>query len=234
MTQEFRSAPGSEPDQDSNVAVAEPEAVSAAGKRSLPPTPIYRSVADGELKNTWTLSEYFASLNTVMRLPSKVRRRAEAVAKKTPGGETALALLDRVQIKTGWLIAGVGAFLLVLVGRPLLGAMSGGPEADLRAAVGVWEAGKGKYEGRSLQIVEKQIAFGTEPKTTRFAWHPIRSVHAKAAQDSTQYTVVYEQDGQAAEFAFWLVGGSPARIHVVHQPGVEWSKSPRTPTPPST
>ncbi len=38
--------------------------------------PVYRSVADGELAQPWTLSEYFQSINTVLRLPSKDRRAA--------------------------------------------------------------------------------------------------------------------------------------------------------------
>ena len=45
--------------------------------------PGYRSIADGELATPWSLGEYFGSLNTVMRLPPKLRKRVEAIEKRT-------------------------------------------------------------------------------------------------------------------------------------------------------
>lgn len=37
----------------------------------------HRSVADGELHTAWSLRDFFDSLNTVMRLPSKARRKEQ-------------------------------------------------------------------------------------------------------------------------------------------------------------
>jgi uncharacterized membrane protein len=204
------------------------------GQKPATPGPIYKSVADGELKSAWTLSEYFASLNTVMRLPAKVRRKARDVAKGTPGGEQALAVFDRLRIPTGWLTAAALLAVVLLVGRPLLAA-GVGRSADLTPAYGVWQAGKGRYEGRTFQIVETHIAFGTSSKAAEYTWHKVRDVKAKAVADSTLFTVVYDEDGKAAEFAFWYVGGRPAAVHVVHQPEVVWTKSTRSPsTPPNS
>ena len=196
--------------------------------------PIYRSVADGELRTPWTLSEYFASLNTVMRLPAKVRRKAQEVARRTPGGAEALAAFERLRIPTGWATVAAALAVAVLIGRPLLAAVVG-RGADLTPAYGVWQAGKGRYEGRTLQIVEQHIAFGTSSKGTEYSWHQIREVEARPAADSTLFTVVYDEGGKTAEFAFWYVGGQPAAIHVVHQPEVVWTKSTRSPsTPPNS
>ena len=196
--------------------------------------PIYRSVADGELKTAWTLSEYFASLNTVMRLPAKVRRKAREVANRTPGGEQALAAFERLRIPTGWMTIAAMLTVAVLVGRPLLAAVVG-RGADLSPAYGVWQASKGRYEGRTFQILEDHIAFGTSAKGAEYSWHKVREVQAKSAADSTLFTVVYDEGGKTAQFAFWYVGGQPAAIHVMHQPEVVWTKSTRSPsTPPNS
>jgi hypothetical protein len=210
-----------------------PAVPSAEGQPPATPGPIYRSVADGELKSAWTLPEYFASLNTVMRLPAKVRRKAEEVANRSAGGTAALAAFDRIRIPTGLVAAAVLVAVVMLVGRPLLAAMGRG--ADLSAANGVWQAGKGRYEGRTFQIVDNHIAFGTSSKADEYTWHKVRDVRAKAAADSTLFTVIYDEDGKTAEFAFWYVGGQPAAVHVVHQPEVVWTKSTRSPsTPPNS
>jgi hypothetical protein len=201
------------------------------GPRPASTTPMYRSVADGELKTAWTLSEYFASLNTVMRLPAKVRRKAEEVAKRTPGGEAALAIVQRIRIPSGLMAAAAVAAVVILVGRPLLAAV-GGSSADLSPAFGVWQAGKGKYQGRTFQIADQHIAFGTSSKGDEYSWYKVKDVTAKPAADSTMFTVVYEENGKTAEFTFWYLGGQPASIHVVHQPEVVWTKSTRSPTTP--
>jgi len=203
------------------------------GQKPATPGPIYKSVADGELKSAWTLSEYFASLNTVMRLPAKVRHKAEEMARRSPGGTATLAAFERMRIPTGLVAAAVLVAIVLLIGRPLLAAV--GSSADLSAAYGVWQAGKGRYEGRTFQIVETHIAFGTSSKAAEYTWHKVRDVKAKAVADSTLFTVVYDEDGKTAEFAFWYVGGQPAAVHVVHQPEVVWTKSARSPsTPPNS
>ena len=203
-------------------------------QRRPSPAPMYRSVADGELKSAWTLSEYFASLNTVMRLPAKARRKAEDFARRTAGGQQALAMFDRLRIPTGWVTAAAVLAAVVLIGRPLL-ATAVGRGADLTSTYGVWQAGKGRYQGRTFQILEHHIAFGTGSKGTEYSWHQIREVQAKSATDSTLFTVVYDEAGKTAQFAFWYVGGQPAAIHIVHQPEVVWTKSTRSPsTPPNS
>lgn len=205
-----------------------PASAREEGPRTAGSGPTYRSVADGELLTTWTMSEYFASLNTVMRLPSKVRRRALEGAKETKGGEAALAVARRIPI--GLVVAAALVAIAVLVGRPLRAAV--GDSVDLRAANGVWQAGKGRYEGRTFQIVGNHIAFGTSSNATEYTWHEVKEVRAKVVADSTLFTVVYDEGGRTAEFAFWYLGGRPAAIHVVNQPGVVWSKTTRSPSVP--
>ena len=78
-----------------------------------------------------------------MRLPPKMRKRVEAIEKRT-----GIKLPD-IQLPKGVVAA---AFLLaigVFVVRPLMGTLGGAEEApNLVRAYGVWEAGTGKYAGR--------------------------------------------------------------------------------------
>jgi hypothetical protein len=212
-----RSTPASQPEETQRPSSVAP--------------PIYRSVADGELKAAWTLSEYFASLNTVMRLPGRVRRKARTAAGQAPGGEPAPA--GRLRIPTGWVTVGAALAVAVLIGRSLL-ASGGSRRADLSPAYGVWQAGNGRHEGRTFQIVGDHIAFGTSAKGAEYSWHKVREVQTRQAVDSTLFTVLYDEGGKAAEFAFWYLGGEPAAIHVMHQPEVVWTKSTRSPGKPPT
>ncbi|HXW96476.1 MAG TPA: hypothetical protein VEI47_02740 [Gemmatimonadales bacterium] len=189
--------------------------------------PIYRSVADGELKTPWSLAEYFASLNTVMRLPAKVRRKAEAVAKRTPGGEKALAALDMIKLPRWVVPVTVTVGLLLLVVKPLVLAASGsgGNIKDLSPAYGVWQAGKGRYSGRTFQVSETAVAFQGSSRAEDLSWYDIQGVKVKAVGDSTLYTVTYNQNGKSAELAFWYLGGNPATIRFAHQQGGSWTKT---------
>jgi hypothetical protein len=211
-----------EPRGDSEVTAKRPGSSTA---------PIYRSVADGELATPWTLSEYFASLNTVLRLPAKVRRKAEAVAKRTPGGETALAFFDRIKLP-GWVIpATVTVAIAFLVIRPLMAAASGS-SADLSQASGLWEAGKGKYQGRMFEIRDGNIAFRTSSKSPDFSWHQIQKVAGKTSGDSTLFTVTYKEEGKTSDFSFFYFARSPSFVRFLHQPDVIWTKSASQPMEP--
>ena len=194
------SPPVSKPSETTSVgfqtAPHGPDSDVTAKRPASDAAPIYRSVADGELKTAWTLNEYFASLNTVMRLPAKVRRRAEAVAKHTPGGERALAFFDGLKLPTWVIPAAVVMAVIFLVVRPLVLAASGS-KVDLSQAYGLWEAGKGKYQGRMFEINNGNIAFRTSSKTPDFSWHQIDNVTGKTAGDSTLYTVTYKEESRA-------------------------------------
>jgi hypothetical protein len=184
----------------------------------------YRSIADGDLIREWSLKEYFGSLNTVMRLPPKVRQKVERAAQKTPGGVQVLAVLDRIRIPTGALVVAFLIALVVLVIRPLVLDASGA-SIDLAPAYGVWEAGKGKYEGRQFEIDEKTLAFRTSSKEANFTRHPIDKVRGRQVGDSTLYTVTYKEDGKSAEFAFWFYGGGSPMIRFKNQHGIVWRKA---------
>ena len=106
-------------DHMSSEITAQSPAVTTATKRPSQ-TGLHRSIADGELVHPWTLSEYFASLNTVLRLPSKVRRRAVEAAEQTAGGAAILAVLGRVRIPKGLVMAGAVVAIVMLVIRPLV------------------------------------------------------------------------------------------------------------------
>ncbi|MBK6779336.1 MAG: hypothetical protein IPI38_00600 [Gemmatimonadetes bacterium] len=187
--------------------------------------PGYRSIADGELATPWSLGEYFGSLNTVMRLPPKMRKRVEAIEKRT-----GIKLPD-IQLPKGVVAA---AFLLaigVFVVRPLMGTLGGAEEApNLVSAYGVWEAGTGKYAGRMFELGERSIAFRTSSESPDYTWHKITDVRYRAVTDSTLFTVTYEESGKPAEFAFWYVNqAGKTVIRLQHTPEVTWIKTPYEP-----
>lgn len=191
--------------------------------RPGPAAPMYRSVADGELATPWSLPDYFASLNTVMRLPARVRHQAEAMARRTPGAERALAAVSQIRLPKGLLAASVLLAITVLVVRPLILAASGS-SGNLSQAYGIWEAGKGKYLGRTFELGDGTIAFGTNAKTGDRTVHKIQMFRAKAAGDSTLFTVTYMEEGKSAECAFWYFSGPTPVIKLVHPTDVVWTR----------
>ncbi len=189
-----------------------------------PRGPSYRSVADGELASTWTLRDYFASLNSVLRLPAKPK----PVAEPKPAGFS-LPSLPAFRLPKMVVSASIVLSLGVLVVRPLVLSASRGDTASLAPAVGVWEAEGGRYAGRMFELGSNSIAFRTSAKSPEYTWHPISNLVVKPAGDSTLFTLTYEQDGKQAEFGFWLIPGKAPVIRVTHQQGTTWKKTPYAP-----
>ncbi len=189
--------------------------------------PGYRSIADGELATTWTLKDYFANLNTVMRLPSRVRHKIDRVEKRIEQ-RTGLKLPDikvpPVVVAAGFLMA-IGVFVV----RPLVLSASGSDAVELSQAFGVWEAGSGRYAGRMFELGERSIAFRTSSKSPDYTWHRVTDVRTREASDSTLFTVLYDEDGKEAEFAFWYVPGKQPVIRLKNTPDVNWILTPYEP-----
>ena len=209
----------------SEITEKTPAATTAAGapKRPSQAGDMYRSIADGELATPWTLPEYFASLNTVLRLPAKVRRRAVEAAQQTAGGTAVLAMLERIRIPKGLVMAGAAVAVIMLVIRPLVLSATNEGASKLPESFGVWQATTGKYKGRTFEVSEKELVFQTSAKAGSSTRHKILGVEAKTRPDSTRYTVTYESEGQKAEFAFWYVNAGPV-IRFVNQHDVSWTK----------
>lgn len=189
--------------------------------------PGYRSIADGELATTWTLKDYFANLNTVMRLPSKVRRRMDKVEKRIEE-KTGLKLPD-IKVPPMVVAAGFIMALGVFVVRPLVLSASSSEAVGLSQAFGVWEAGTGRYAGRMFELGENSIAFRTSSKSPDYTWHRVTDVRTREASDSTLFTVLYDEDGKEAEFAFWYVPGKQPVIRLKNTPDVNWILTPYEP-----
>ena len=193
--------------------------------------PVYRSVADGELAQAWTLSEYFQSINTVLRLPSKARRAAaKAEREKAKAAGLALPSFSKVRIPAPLMVV---AFLLVLgifVVRPIL-LSAADPDIQLPAdSYGVWGTDEGKYAGRMFEVSATSIAFRTSVRSPEYTWHRVDHIKAKVTPDSTLYTVQYLEEGKVADFAFWHIpGGHSPAIRFEHAPDVTWSKTPYLP-----
>jgi hypothetical protein len=204
------------------------DSADAAGPSSAGSAPKHRSVADGELLTTWSLSEFFSSLNTVMRLPARVRRKkAEEAAKAKALG---LPSLDKIRVPNGLVAASVLMVLGVFVIRPLVLSASGSEDVrTFTRAFGVWQAKTGKYAGRMFEVGEFNIAFRTSSDSPDYTWHKIEDVRISGVSDSTLYTVVYEEEGKTAEFAFWLVQHKEPIIRFLHQPEIVWEKTPYEP-----
>ncbi|MDX2121264.1 MAG: hypothetical protein SF070_09460, partial [Gemmatimonadota bacterium] len=176
---------------------------------------------------TWTLKDYFANLNTVMRLPSRVRHKIDRVEKRIEQ-RTGLKLPDikvpPVVVAAGFLMA-IGVFVV----RPLVLSASGSDAVELSQAFGVWEAGSGRYAGRMFELGERSIAFRTSSKSPDYTWHRVTDVRTREASDSTLFTVLYDEDGKEAEFAFWYVPGKQPVIRLKNTPDVNWILTPYEP-----
>ena len=181
----------------------------------------YRSIADGELASAWSLKDYFGSLNTVMRLPPKMRKRVEAIEKKT-----GIKLPD-IKLPKGVVALAFGLATFVLVVRPLMAAMgSASAPPTLTSAYGVWEARTGKYAGRMFELGEHSIAFRTSSQSPDYTWHKITEMRAKTpGSDSTLFVVSYDEDGKTADFSFWYITAPEVAIRLEHTPDVTWRKT---------
>ena len=191
------------------------------------PAPGYRSIADGELASTWTLKDYFANLNTVMRLPGKVRRKMDKVEKRIEQ-KTGLKL-PNIKVPPVVVAAGFVMALGVFVVRPLMLSASSSEPVGLSQAFGVWEAGTGRYAGRMFELGEHSIAFRTSSQSPDYTWHRVTDVRTREASDSTLFTVLYDEDGKEAEFAFWYVPGKKPVIRLKNTPDVNWILTPYEP-----
>lgn len=191
------------------------------------PAPGYRSIADGELASTWTLKDYFANLNTVMRLPGKVRRKMDKVEKRIEQ-KTGLKL-PNIKVPPVVVAAGFVMALGVFVVRPLMLSASSSEPVGLSQAFGVWEAGSGRYAGRMFELGENSIAFRTSSDSPDYTWHRVTDVRTREASDSTLFTVLYDEDGKEAEFAFWYVPGKKPVIRLKNTPDVNWILTPYEP-----
>jgi len=184
----------------------------------------HRSVADGELATAWTLKEFFHSLNSVMRLPSRARRKAE------PGTDGGFSMPGvRPWMSRTVLAGGVVAVVGVFVVRPLMLWASRAGHASLTPVVGVWEAGKGKYEGRKFEMSDSAVAFHTGDSTD-YTWHRIQEVRVKGVADSVLYTVRYLEGEKTADLTFWYHPHPAPMIRLKNQPTVVWNRTSQTPT----
>jgi hypothetical protein len=241
MTDDFQATPETATD---SVALMSDEAPTAArpalpgGLPSRPPSAggpqLYRSVADGELKTAWTLSEYFASLNTVLRLPTRARRKQEETKKQAAaaagvGAAPSAASGPRTMPLRPVLLVAAAVAVVVLVGQALRSGGGGGEVADLTPALGTWEAENGSYAGRTFELGPESIVFRTGASATDLSRHKVMAASGKTVADSTLYTVRYDEQGRESEFSFWYVGGARPVIRLKNKPSVAWHKA--TPKP---
>ena len=213
----------------SQALETKPEGSEPQASQLTDAAPRHRSVADGELITHWTLKDFFSSLNTVMRLPARARRKAaeDAAAK---AAKSLNLNLDNIRLPKGLVAASVVMLLGVFVVKPLMLSASGSGEVrDLSQAYGVWQASTGKYAGRMFEVQQYSIAFRTSSDSPDYTWHKIDQVKISGPADSTLYTVVYEEDGKTAEFAFWFMKRDKPVIRFLHQPEIIWDKTPYEP-----
>jgi hypothetical protein len=177
----------------------------------------------------WTLKDFFSSLNTVMRLPSRARRKAVETAAVNAARGLNLGL-ENIRLPKGLVAASLVLAVGVFVVKPLVLSASGsGDKRDLSQAYGVWQANTGKYAGRMFEVGQYSIAFRTSSDSPDYTWHKIDHVKITGPADSTLYTVVYEEEGKTAEFAFWFVDHGKPVIRFLHQPETVWNKTPYEP-----
>jgi len=184
----------------------------------------YRSVADGDLTQEWKLSDFFRSLNTVMRLPERPPEKASD-SKDARRGPFNLDL-SRVRIPAPMMALSFVLVLGVFVVRPLmLNALAGDVELPAET-YGVWTTNDGAHAGRMFEVSKISVAFRTSKDDPSYTWHRIDSVHRRVDADSTLYTVTYQTDGKTAEFSFWQVpkpSGPVIRFKNLNE--VTWTKT---------
>lgn len=207
---------------------------SAAVTQPTPGIDRHRSVADGELANAWTLKEFFVSLNSVMRLPNRARRHEK------PTAEAAAAPSGTPGIHPGlyrfFLFAGGAVVVAVLVVKPLVSLLTNSGHASLTPVAGVWEAGKGKHEGRKFEVTDSAVVFHTGERATDYTWHRVQAVKVKQVGDSSLYTVKYEEGKGTVDLTFWYIRGAKPGLRLKNQPAVRWAltkERPVTGPPPS-
>ena len=178
----------------------------------------HRSLADGDLHTSWNMMDFFGSLNSVMRLPEKVAARAAAKRAAAKSGEAPPLSIPKPLVFAMLLVS-----FCVLIGGPLLTALTYGEGVErLEPALGVWNAGTGKYAGRVFELTDSTVAFSTSSNGD-FQRYRIELVHAQGAGDSTLYTVTYQGERGTSDFAFWLV--PPAVIRFKNTPETVWHRS---------
>ena len=188
----------------------------------IPEEPVpeqHRSLADGDLHTAWNMMDFFGSLNNVMRLPDKVMARAAAKRKETQAGEAPPLSIPKPAVFAMLVVS-----FCVLVGGPLLAALNEGEGGDhLAPAVGVWNAGSGRYAGRIFELTDSTVAFSTSANgdLQRYRIDLVRTV---GAGDSTLYTVTYKAGKGTSDFAFWLLppGGL---IRFKNSPETVWTRT---------
>lgn len=207
---------------------------SSAVTQPTPGVDRHRSVADGELKTPWTLREFFVSLNSVMRLPTRARRKDQP---KAAEAATAIELPGlHPGITRFFMVAGGAAVVVFLLVKPLVEWMTDTGSASLTHVSGVWEAGKGKHQGRKFEVTDSAVVFHTGQGATDYTWHKIQQVKVKQVGDSSLYTVKYEEGKGTVDLTFWFYQRPAPAIRLKNQPGVLWSLTrdrPVTGPPPS-
>ncbi|HWA58860.1 MAG TPA: hypothetical protein VG692_16495 [Gemmatimonadales bacterium] len=195
----------------------------------------HRSVADGELASAWTLKEFFGALNTVMRLPARARRKKETAKAEGAGSRIAFGLspaLSRFVLVGGGIVV-----VAVTIVKPLIDWATDSSHASLTQVAGVWEAGKGKHQGRHFEVTDSAVVFHTGDSPTDYTWHKVQQVKVRSVGDSTLYTVTYEEGKRTADLAFWYYQRPAPAIRLKNQPAVLWSLTRLQPVagpPPST
>lgn len=206
----FRTQP-SQPAVNPSQAVTQP----------TPGIDRHRSVADGELATAWTLKEFFSSLNSVMRLPTRARRneKPKADAAAAPAGTPGL----HPGLYRFFLYAGGALVVAVLVVKPLIGLLTESGHASLVPVAGVWEAGKGKHAGRKFEVTDSAVVFHTGDRATDYTWHRVQAVKVKQLGDSSLYTVKYEEGKGTVDLTFWYIKGAKPGLRLKNQPAVLWA-----------
>ncbi|HSR90549.1 MAG TPA: hypothetical protein VLK88_04515 [Gemmatimonadales bacterium] len=179
----------------------------------------HRSLADGDLHTAWNVRDFFGSLNNVMRLPEKVAARVAARRAQAKTGDPQQFRLPKPAVFAMLLVS-----FCVLVGGPLLASLKEGDGVEkLAPAIGVWNAGAGRYAGRVFELTDSTVAFSTSAKG-EFQRYRIDLVRTQGAVDSTLYTVTYQAATGPSDFAFWLLppGGL---IRFKNTPETVWTRT---------
>jgi hypothetical protein len=171
----------------------------------------YRSLASGDLKNTWQLGEFFDALGSVMRLPPKAPRSAAAA---TPVVSARAAHRSRFLIP-----AAVALLAIAVLQRPLLHLLS--PDVPVpEGLLGSWITDAPRYADRGFVITSDSLRLQLGPQLS--ATYPITRVRRAGTADSARYTISYRQGDTEVEMG--LSVDPELGLRVANLPSVTWRR----------
>jgi hypothetical protein len=119
------------------------------------------------------------------------------------------------------LLLAAGAVALLALGVAPVLRMMAHDDTLPSALTGTWVAASGNHKGRAFKLQPGTLALQTDSQGTLVA-HPIISVRRVNADSGITVTIIYDDQGESAQFGLWYIGGGTLRVQ--NLPEVTWRR----------